>query len=159
MDTPFRLHNSADTSKKLAEVYLQLLQADYVLVIKSKRQVYLQRSGKTFLTFTCNLGQNPIGDKQWDGDKKTPEGFYTLEDTTTKVKYYKGYVISYPDSAHIQAAKKRGVLPGAGIMIHGTSSSKNKLKDWTAGCISISNANMDSLFKYVTRLTPIEIRK
>jgi len=159
MDKHFTLKTKADSSKKLAEVYLQFLQADSVLVIKSKRQVYLKRGGKTFLTFACNLGQNPVGDKQRDGDKKTPEGFYKLEGKTTQVKYYKGYWISYPDSAHILAAKQKGVLPGAGVMIHGTSASRAKLKDWTAGCIAISNARMDSLFKYVTPMTPIEIRK
>ena len=44
-------------------------------------------------------------------------------------------------------------------MIHGSSEKKKGLRDWTNGCIAISNAGMDSLFKYVTPGTPIEIRK
>lgn len=78
---------------------------------------------------------------------------------TTQMNYYKGYLISYPDSAHLQAAKLKGVAPGGGIMFHGTSAERAGRKDWTNGCIALSNAHMDSLFKYVMPQTPIEIRK
>lgn len=159
VDNPNTPHNSLDTGRIFNHIYLKLLQADKVLVIKSARAIYLQRGSKTFLTFSCNLGGNPVGDKQQDGDRRTPEGFYTLNGETTKGKYGKGFLISYPDSAHIAAARQKGVLPGGEVMIHGTSAERSKLKDWTNGCIAISNANMEDLFTYVMPGTPIEIRK
>jgi len=140
-------------------VCLQLLRADKVVVLKSKRKLYLQRASKVFLSFSCNLGRNPVGDKQQEGDQRTPEGIYTLTGRTTQSKYGMGYYISYPDAVHIAAAKQKGVSPGADVMIHGTSAARSNLKDWTNGCIALSNAGMDSLFRYVMPNTPIEIRK
>ena len=140
-------------------VYTQLRQADKILVVKHKRLLYFQKSSKTFLTFRCALGRSPIGDKEREGDMKTPEGTYRMVGKTTQVKYHKGYLISYPDPAHIVKASKMRVSPGDQIMVHGSSEKKKQLKDWTNGCIAISNAGMDSLFKYVTPGTPIEIRE
>jgi len=157
--SPQPLRNRLDTINRLDFVYTQLRQADKILVVKHTRSLYIQRGGKTFLTFSCALGRNPIGDKQRAGDMKTPEGIYRMVGKTTQVKYHKGYLISYPDSAHVAKALKMGVQPGDQIMVHGSSEKKKSLKDWTNGCIAISNAGMDSLFKYVLPRTPIEIRK
>lgn len=153
------LINRGDSLSLFNAACLQLLRADKVLVIKSRRKLYLQRASKTFLTFPCNLGRNPVGDKQQDGDRRTPEGLYTLTGRTTQGKYGKGYYISYPDAIHITAAKEKGVSPGSDLMIHGTSPERKNLKDWTNGCIALPNASMDSLFKYVMPNTPIEIRQ
>jgi hypothetical protein len=155
------VHIPADprSGEKALYVYSQLLLADKILVIKNERKVYLQRQGKAFLTMPCNLGSNPVGDKEQEGDRRTPEGNYYLVGYNWDGKYGKQYLISYPDSAHLAAAKSKGVLPGGEVMLHGTSAARSNLKDWTNGCIALSNAHMDSLFKYVIPGTSIEIRK
>jgi len=153
------LVTSLDTGRVLQACYESLLNADKVLVNKAERKVYLQRGHKTFLTFSCQLGRNPLGDKQQEGDGRTPEGSYTLVGQTGSAKYGKAFLISYPDSVHLAAAKKRGVSAGKEIMVHTGNAAKSDLKDWTNGCIAISNADMEKFFTYVQPGTPIEIRK
>lgn len=154
-----KLTTSLDTGRKLQSCYISLLNADKILVLKSQRKMFLQRGQNNFLTFSCNLGRNPIGDKQQEGDGRTPEGSFTIAGQTDRAKYGMAFLISYPDSSHIIAARKRKVAPGGDIMVHTGNNSKINQKDWTNGCIALSNADMEKFFKYVQQGTPIEIRK
>jgi murein L,D-transpeptidase YafK len=141
-------------------IYYGLTMIDKIRVEKSKRKMYLERNGKVAFQFAINLGKNPVGQKQKEGDGRTPEGFYVIDyNVNTNAAYYKGFHISYPNANDIANAEKAGADPGRDIMIHGTSPARNKLKDWTNGCIAISNANIDTLSMYVRNDTPIEIRK
>ncbi|GAB3927534.1 L,D-transpeptidase family protein [Mucilaginibacter myungsuensis] len=158
-DDKAALLDAENFQQRLAATYAVLSSADSIVVLKSKRRLMFFRNNKPFLTYRCNLGQVPIGDKEKAGDRKTPEGHYRLTGKTTQVKYYKAYLISYPDSVHKEAARRKGVLPGDQIMVHGTSDSRKNKRDWTNGCVAIANAGMDSLFKYVIPGTPISIYK
>ncbi len=134
--------------------------ADEIIVFKHSRTMYLKRRGKNILKFKINLGRNPEGNKVSDGDLRTPEGVYYLDNKTIRGdKYYKSFWISYPDSADRAKALKNGVKPGIGVMIHGTPPARTDAKDWTNGCIALANNNMDTLFKYVMSGTLIDIRK
>ena len=53
--------------------------ADRVLVEKGKRQLHLLKNGIPFRTFKIALGLAPEGDKEQEGDQKTPEGLYMLD--------------------------------------------------------------------------------
>ena len=48
--------------------------ADSVLVIKSKRKLYLLKDGEVLREFDIALGLMPNGPKQREGDFRTPEG-------------------------------------------------------------------------------------
>ncbi|WP_208645698.1 L,D-transpeptidase family protein [Mucilaginibacter endophyticus] len=134
--------------------------ADSVIVYKSARTMYLRKNGKNLFQFRISLGRNPRGNKISDGDSRTPQGVYYLDNKTDRDdKYYKSFWISYPNQADRTLALKRGVKPGVGVMIHGTPSQRDSSTDWTNGCIALINTDMDTLFKYVMPGTLIDIRK
>jgi len=146
--------------KKLNNIAHTLSQADYVLVLKNQRKLFIKRKGQILATFTIDLGFKPVGDKVSDGDGKTPEGIYHLDNEYNRDdKLYRSFWISYPNDEDKAIAKSRGVKPGVGILIHGTTAGKINATDWTAGCIALQNKDMDILFDLVEPGTIIEIRK
>jgi murein L,D-transpeptidase YafK len=138
-------------------------QADRIVVHKAKRELLLLNSGKVIRTYKVALGRNPIGHKQRQGDGKTPEGTYTISARYAQSQYYKALHISYPDAKDRTRAERQGVSPGGDILIHGLPNSSpnlgaaHRLIDWTEGCIALTNAEMDELWRLVRTGTPIEI--
>ena len=138
--------------------------ADLVVVEKSKRQLHLIRDGKAFRTFRIALGIRPVGDKEYEGDFKTPEGRYLLDARNPNSEYFLSIHISYPDNGDIRDARERGLDPGGAIMIHGQpneptrSETYYRTQDWTNGCIAVSNSDMIDIWLMVEDNTPIEIR-
>src|SRR5690606_135040 len=98
-------------------------------------------NGQLIKTYTISLGANPAGDKEYEGDKRTPEGEYTINDRNANSGYFKNLGVSHPNEADIAEAKKRGLSPGGDIKIHGIRNGLgfigkfHRLFDWTAGCI------------------------
>ncbi len=137
--------------------------ADKVVVYKSKRQLQLLRAGKVLRTYRIALGDNPKGHKRQEGDEKTPEGAYVLDWRNPNSRYYKSIHISYPNAQDQQQARRRGVSPGGDIMVHGRNGPTVlpdgtwKWKDWTDGCIAVTNTEMDEIWKMVKNGTPIHI--
>ncbi len=137
--------------------------ADKVVVYKSKRQMQLLRTGQILRTYRIALGDNPVGHKRQEGDEKTPEGAYVLDWRNPNSLYYKSIHISYPNAQDREQARRRGVSPGGDIMIHGMNNQTAWLgsiqhwRDWTDGCIAVSNAEMDEIWKMVKNGTPIQI--
>lgn len=141
------------------------MKADLVMIIKSQNTLYLSNKGKVFRTYKIALGGNPIGHKEMEGDKKTPEGFYTLDFLKCNSTFYKAFHISYPNAQDIANARKLGRKPGGQIMIHGQPNNKVWAKkhiqpneNWTAGCIALLNKEMDELLECVEVGTPILIK-
>jgi len=130
-----------------------------VLVVKNERKMYLLKDGKTIKTFPIALGPNPIGQKEYEGDGRTPEGSYTLDWQRHDTPVFHSYHISYPNKADSVRANSKGLKPGSNIMIHGYSKGVKKKKDWTNGCIALTNADMVEFRKIVFQDTEIEIRK
>jgi len=135
--------------------------AQKILVIKSKRELYLLRGGKIYKEYDISLGRNPKGKKIKSHDKKTPEGNYTIDFKLSNSKYYKALHISYPSKEDRARAKRLGVEPGGDIMIHGQPNMLGWLSfilqrfDWTAGCIALSNSDIDELWSAIRVNTPI----
>ena len=138
--------------------------ADYVLVIKSEKRLYLLQDGDVFASFRVAFGRNPKGHKQQQGDERTPEGRYILDYKNPYSKYYKSIHISYPDHEDRRRARERGVDPGGNIMIHGQKNGYERWEvfaqfvNWTNGCIALKNSEMDYVWEAVKVGTPIEIR-
>lgn len=137
--------------------------ADKVVVEKSKRKLYLIRNGEAFRTFDIALGNAPVGDKQEEGDNRTPEGRYYLDMRNPNSDYFLSIRISYPDEKDRQEAQARGVDPGGQIMIHGQpntptySAAYYRRSDWTNGCIAVSNSDMIDIWLMTPDRVPIEI--
>lgn len=138
--------------------------ADRVLVVKSARTLYLLNNNQVIERIPIALGQNPVGAKRERGDMRTPEGHYVLDQRNPKSQFYRSIRISYPNDEDRAAARKRGVSPGGDIMIHGLPNgqghvgAKHRMKDWTLGCIAVTNEEMDVIWRMVKDNTPIEIR-
>lgn len=137
---------------------------DFILVEKAKRKLTLYSGKKVVKTYRIVLGGNPVGDKEEEGDSKTPEGRYAIDAKNPNSSFHKSLHISYPDKRDRASARKRGVPPGGAIMIHGSPDYLSTLyatgvyPDWTAGCIAVSNKEIEEIFKLVRIGTPIQIK-
>jgi len=138
--------------------------ADKVLVEKSKRKLHLLKGGVAIRSFDIALGIRPVGDKEKEGDFKTPEGNYLLDAKNPDSEFFLAIHVSYPDSADRAEARSKGVDPGGAIMIHGQpndptrSEAYYRTRDWTNGCIAVSNSDMIDIWLMTADNTPIEIR-
>jgi lipoprotein-anchoring transpeptidase ErfK/SrfK len=138
--------------------------ADSIVVEKGERRLTLYYRGFAVRKYRIALGKNPVGDKISIGDYKTPEGVFYIIGRNPQSKFYKSLEISYPDSAHEQRAWKLGVSPGGNIMIHGLPPHQAKLgpahtlTDWTEGCIAVTNAEIDELWRAVEMGAVINIK-
>ena len=138
--------------------------ADKVLVDKSDRKLHLLMNGEVFRTFDIALGIRPVGDKEYEGDFRTPEGTYLLDMRNPNSEFFLSIHVSYPNGQDIREARAKGVDPGGAIMIHGQpnnptrSETYYRTQDWTNGCIAVSNSDMIDIWLMTPDNTPIEIR-
>ena len=137
--------------------------ADHVLVFKAKRKLLLLNGEKILKMYDISLGGHPVGRKTMEGDSKTPEGTYVLDWHNVQSDYYKSIHISYPNQADIARAARLGVPPGGELFIHGQPNDYQgpgkQPGDWTEGCIAVSNAEMDEIWRAVPDGTLIEIKR
>jgi murein L,D-transpeptidase YafK len=138
--------------------------ADAVLVLKKERTFNLMRQGQVLKTYKVALGPEPVGPKQRQGDHKTPEGEYVLDRRNAHSQFYRSIHVSYPSAQDRDRARKLGVSPGGDIYVHGLPNgfawvgSGHRLKDWTDGCIAVTNEEMDEIWRAVPDGAPIEIK-
>jgi len=138
---------------------------DSVVVRKAKRQMDLLKSGAVYRSYRISLGDSPRGHKMREGDERTPEGDYVLDWRNPRSSFYKSIHVSYPNSRDRAFARAMGFQPGGMIMIHGrpnwlTSAKVAKEydgRDWTNGCIAVTNPEMDEIWRLVKDGTPIRI--
>lgn len=138
--------------------------ADYVLVRKSERRLYLLRGGRVLRSYPVRLGLNPEGHKLEEGDFRTPEGVYTLAARNPRSEFFLSLKVSYPSADDRESARRRGVPPGGNIMIHGLPNVPRKPLsyyrdiDWTNGCIAVNNDDMLEIWLLTRNSIPVEIR-
>ncbi|MNE21412.1 L,D-transpeptidase catalytic domain [compost metagenome] len=134
------------------------------MVLKSKRKLLAYENGVLIKTYTISLGINPIGAKEFEGDMKTPEGIYTINDKNPNSGYYKNLGVSYPNDHDIKHAATLGKPTGGDIKIHGLRNGMgflNKFQrffDWTYGCMALTNKEVEELYQHVPIGTVIEIK-
>ncbi|MDO4699663.1 MAG: L,D-transpeptidase family protein [Moraxella sp.] len=139
-------------------------QIDKLIVYKSKREMHAFYQDKLIKIYPVSLGKSPIGHKQFEGDMKTPEGIYTINDRNANSSYHKNLGISYPNAQDVAFAKSHGKSAGTAIKIHGIKNglgdvigANHLLKDWTHGCIAVTDQQIDELFVAVVDNAPIHI--
>ncbi|KOS08266.1 hypothetical protein AM493_08425 [Flavobacterium akiainvivens] len=136
---------------------------DRLVVYKSKRTMEAWANGRLIKTYTIALGGNPTGHKEYEGDMRTPEGTYTINARNPNSAYHKNLGVSYPNSADRAHAASRGKSPGGDIKIHGLRNGRgyigkfHRFKDWTHGCIAVTNPEIDELYAAVKDGAVIEI--
>jgi len=137
--------------------------ASFVYIDKSDREMFVFAGREQLLRYRIALGRVPLGHKQQEGDKRTPEGRYLLDWKNPNSRYHRSIRVSYPNAADRQAARRRGVSPGGDIMIHGQPNrsplpaSQLQTFDWTDGCIALTDAQMDALWDVIDTPVPILI--
>jgi murein L,D-transpeptidase YafK len=154
----------ADSMTGLAGPAGVLQPVDRILVHKGGRKMELYRKGQLVANYRISLGLAPSGQKQREGDFRTPEGSYRLTRRNAQSDFFLAVQVSYPEAADIVLARRSGWAPGGSIMVHGLP---NFLKyprdrylntDWTDGCIALSNEDMLDFWLLTGQGTPIEIR-
>jgi murein L,D-transpeptidase YafK len=138
--------------------------ADRVVVDKSERSLTLYRRGTELKTYRVSLGAQPSGHKLREGDNRTPEGVYTIDRHKADSSFHRALHLSYPSPADRAHAARLGVSPGGDIMIHGLPNRAGwvgrlqRLHDWTAGCIAVTNPEVEEIYRAVPDGTAVEIR-
>jgi murein L,D-transpeptidase YafK len=137
---------------------------DRIIVEKSLKRLSVFRGGERIKTYRVALGRNPVGPKQEEGDMKTPEGTYKIDRRNAQSSFHLALHISYPSDEDNQRAAERGVSAGSDIMIHGIQNGRgwigafHRWKDWTAGCIALTDKEIEELWRVTPDGTSIEIR-
>jgi murein L,D-transpeptidase YafK len=151
-------------SARAQAVVPTVLRADHVVVVKKERTLELLGQGKVIKSYKVALGGDPVGPKTKQGDHKTPEGMYVLDFRNAHSQFYKSIHISYPNEHDRAFAQQKGVSPGGDVFLHGLPNgygaigAAHRLKDWTDGCIAVTDEEMDEIWKAVPDGTPIEIK-
>lgn len=145
--------------------YAAMATQDFVVVTKHSRRLTLCRGATAVGSYCVGLGTVPVGDKEREGDRKTPEGVFYIPRKIPNSEYYKAFLISYPDSADAQRGYAAGLITAAErdaiiaaqnaqseppqntnlgglIEIHGNGSGQ----DWTWGCIAADDSTIDVLW-------------
>ena len=136
-----------------------------IKVNKSARKMYLLNGDDIVREYTIRLGGNPVGTKIKEGDNRTPEGEYFIVSHNPHSSYHLSLKISYPTPEQTAAATKNHYSAGGDIMIHGYPNKVptkifkwiHKFKDWTAGCIAVTNDEIEEIYALVPDNTPILI--
>lgn len=128
-----------------------------IQVHKSERKMYLLHGSKVLEEYDIHLGFTPKGHKQFEGDGKTPEGTYYISHRNPRSTYHLSLGISYPNNADRAFAKANGKQPGGDIFIHGGPPRRVARYDWTAGCIAVSDREIEEIYSMVRPGTPVHI--
>jgi len=140
------------------------IHADRILVEKSVRKLSLLDHGRVVKTYRVSLGSTPIGRKEREGDGRTPEGIYKIDSRNPNSKFHLALHVSYPNADDRARARRLHVSPGGDIMIHGVPNRWRLLgaviqrTDWTAGCISVSDDDIEEIWRAVPNGAIVEIR-
>ncbi len=147
----------------LSAVASAQLTVDHVVVLKKEHKLLLLSGDRVVKAYSVALGSGGLAPKRRQGDDKTPEGLYRIDYRNPASRFHLALHISYPDETDKEKARKLGVSPGGDIMIHGLGrefeslGTKHYLYDWTAGCIAVTDSEIEEIWRLVPDGTPVEI--
>lgn len=128
-------------------------------VYKGRRRLYLLHRLEVLESYPVHLGFRAEGPKRFEGDGRTPEGFYLIDRRNPESDFHLSLGISYPDAADRAYAAAHGRDPGGDIFIHGDRRPGRDREgpDWTAGCIAVTDRQMERIYAMVRLGTPIDL--
>ena len=138
--------------------------AERIVIVKSAHTMTLVSGGQVIKTYKVALG-DPVGAKKQQGDRETPEGEYVIDSKNTHSRFHRALHISYPNAEDRERAKKLGVSPGGDVEIHGQPAKYawvgflHRYENWTAGCVAVSNSEIEEIWSVVPVGTKVEIRR
>jgi murein L,D-transpeptidase YafK len=129
-----------------------------VIVYKAEREMEFWHNDRLLRSFKVDLGGNPIGHKQREGDMRTPEGDYIIDRRNPNSRFHLSLGIDYPNESDREFARQNGWRPGGDIFIHGRGPRhQDSSGDWTEGCIAVTDREMEDIYAMVRDGTPIRI--
>lgn len=133
--------------------------ATQIVVSKSNRVMALMDGATTLKKYEVHLGFAPEGHKIKSGDGRTPEGQYWINRRNPRSDFYLSLGVSYPNDNDLARARAAGVRPGGDIFIHGgpRKVADMRKRDWTAGCIAVSDEEIEEIWSMVPTGIPIFI--
>jgi murein L,D-transpeptidase YafK len=140
------------------------VKVDKILIFKSARKLQLLSGKDVVKEYRVALGNTPTGAKERQGDGKTPEGNYVIDYRNKNSQFHRSLHISYPNAVDRARAKRLGIDPGGDVFIHGLMNgygwigAAHRTKDWTLGCIAVTNKEIEEIWKLVPDGTQVEIR-
>lgn len=137
--------------------------ADTILIVKHERKLYLLHDNSPLRIYRIALGLSPTGPKEHEWDFRTPEGSYIIDFRQEHSHYYKALHVSYPSPPDLKRSSALHLPAGGSIFIHGEPNRPSKpmdyykTKDWTNGCIALSNEDLQEVWELTAGRTPVEI--
>ena len=133
--------------------------ANHIVISKKKRVMALMRGNETIKRYRVKLGFSPSGHKQRSGDGRTPEGRYYIDRRNPRSDFHLSLGINYPNAQDIMRARSKGMDPGGDIFIHGgpNRQSRKKRGDWTAGCVAVSDREIEEIWAMTPTGIPVTI--
>ena len=135
---------------------------DRILIEKGARRLTVYRDGEALRSYPVALGFAPDGDKERQGDGRTPEGLFRIDRRNAGSAFHLSLGIDYPQPDDIARARAGGYAPGGDIFIHGQPNGYDAYPtlryDWTEGCIALADAEIEELWRVTGIGTEVEIR-
>jgi murein L,D-transpeptidase YafK len=137
--------------------------ADTILIVKHERKLYLLRDNSPLRSYRIALGLSPTGAKEREWDFRTPEGSYIVDFRQEHSHYFKALHISYPSPDDLKRSAAQHLSAGRDIFIHGEPNQPNKpesyykTRDWTNGCIALSNEDLQEVWNLTAPQARVEI--
>jgi murein L,D-transpeptidase YafK len=143
----------------------------YIVVDKSDYELSVYDEQGWYATYPVVFGSKSTEDKMMAGDRRTPEGTFKILSKKPHAKWNKMLLLDYPNKeswAKFNRRKAQGLIPesaqiGGGIALHGTWPHDNIVVDdytnWTQGCVSLRNEDIDEIWEYITTGAKVVIRK
>lgn len=146
----------------------------FLLIDKSDYRMYLYEDVTLIKIYKVVFGSRDMLDKQRQGDRQTPEGTFHISSKRYDGRWSRFMLLDYPNEvswAKFHQRQQQGILPanadiGGGIGIHGVeynSGIRDAYVDsrinWTLGCVSMKNGDVNELYDVIKVGTPVVIRR
>jgi lipoprotein-anchoring transpeptidase ErfK/SrfK len=145
----------------------------WIKVEKRERRLIVYDDTEPIRSYPIVLGPEPEGAKLHEGDLRTPEGEYAIAAKYPHPRWSRFLLIDYPTPFNQRMHEwtreagllptRRGSVPGVGgqVGIHGTSDEgrNRRGENWTQGCISLFNRDVEELYSMVDVGTRVVIEK
>jgi hypothetical protein len=167
-DTRFARFSDTALRRKWNQQVDKLLQSSKrtgrraIIVDKFEHLCLLIDRGRVQKRYRADLGRKWDQRKSQAQDASTPEGEYVITRLIPRGRFGQALMINYPnaeDTARFQSLKRKGTIPsyariGGNIEIHGKG---GKESDWTDGCVSLDDDDMQELYRFAYSGMPVTI--
>lgn len=160
-----------NSEKSLSVLLGENIDAEKVslLIEKARHRTTVFYDLEPVKSYEAVYGTVPVGDKRFEGDRKTPGGIFRVRDLYPHEEWSKFIWLDYPTPQSWRRHLKSKLVGEIGLLttiggevgIHGVPEGADGLidtrSDWTWGCISLKNSDVDEIYEYVSHGTVIEI--